>query len=74
MVEIVKVQRPISDPNGPLLVYAKGHANMKTMDRFPARVWIAMEADVKAYFEAEWSPEGSPEGWKIGKRVENQDW
>jgi hypothetical protein len=43
------------------------HSEESLMEK---KVKAAMGDAVKGYFEAEWSPDG----WKIGKKVRDQDW
>lgn len=69
MVEIVKVQIPLSGP-GPALIYDKARKHM--IQRELVRHELeAMGGDVKAYFNAAWS---SIVGWGLSQRVEDQDW
>ena len=73
MTEIVKVQMPLSsNVADPLpLVYAKGGKRMSTQPLDHATK-LAMGADVKAYFKAEYRP--TLRRWSIGARVKDRDW
>jgi hypothetical protein len=74
MTEIIKIQRSLSSnyPSNPWLLFDKKqmhveHSEESLMDK---KVKAAMGDAVKGYFEAEWSLDG----WKIGRKVRDQDW
>jgi arabinogalactan endo-1,4-beta-galactosidase len=69
MTEIVKVQRPVSPPRGPWLIYGEGRKHIRYFEPCE-RMCAVMGDDFKAYFEAELIDDE----WRTGKRVENQDW
>jgi hypothetical protein len=73
MTEIVKLQRPVSPPNGPWLAYAQGSQKMRMIsaDRLPTHVIEQMFGINKAFFEGTFDFEN---GWTFGRRVEMQDW
>lgn len=73
MPEIVKIQRPITPPDGPWLVYDGHRARRQLVEPadVPPHVKVAMGDAHRAYFKATWSPPG---GWVFTKRVADQDW
>jgi hypothetical protein len=72
-MELVKVQTPqmTSDPEALALVYDKDRKWL-VQQQLDDATKDAMGADAKAFFEAEYQP--TVGRWKIGKRVNDQDW
>lgn len=66
---VVKVQRPLNDPNHPALVYAEGKHRQQQM-ALPASTDRQLGIDKKGYFRATWTDEG----WMIFERVADQSW
>jgi len=66
---IVKIQRPISPPDGPYLLYNKDRSFMQQM---PQTQWLndLMDKDLKRYFNAT-RERGTI---RILERVPDQDW
>ena len=73
MVEIVKVQRTISPPDGDWLIYDRRQKHMVQVPAgvIPAHVRQAMGSAYKALFVGAWS---SVVGWGLSKRAPDQDW
>lgn len=73
MMEIIKVQRPLNDPNGPWLIHDKNrkHPEVRRPELVTRYLQERMGTDQKAFFMGAWS---SVVGWAINDRVEDQDW
>lgn len=75
---IVKVQRPLSPPDGPWLVYDESREWMLYLppDDVPPEVKRTMETQVKAYFEAATTHKNGMHSREIafGKKMPTQDW
>lgn len=75
---IVKVQFAIAGPTRQALIYAEGNLGMahQSLDRKIRAQCDTVQgpfgAGLKAYFEAEWVKDTV--GWRIGKKVDAQDW
>ena len=72
--QIVKVQMPLAvapvgAPTAGYLVYARGRRHM-VAQTITLATSEALGPDKKAYFEAEFTGHV----WRIGKRVDDQDW
>jgi hypothetical protein len=73
MSEIVKVQIPLisNDPNVLPMIYDR-HRKHMTFQPLDAMTKRYLGADVKGYFEAEWSSRN--EQWQLGRRTKDRDW
>lgn len=69
MPEIVKVQRPISPSDAPLLVYGHWGDNKKLMAQ-TEEIVAKMGDAMKAYFHATWTGKT----WCIRDRAPDQEW
>jgi len=72
-IEIVKVQRPLSPPDGPWLIYDRAEKHVDHVDArtIPKHIRDAMGCDHKAFFKGAWS---SVVGWGLSQRVKEQGW
>jgi hypothetical protein len=72
---IVKIQRPLSDPAAPFLIYPKGQGWMATVPQseLPNAVIKALLKAPKAYFHAELLGL-DPDQIAIGAQAEEQEW
>lgn len=70
---IVKVQRPLNDPDGPWLIYDRAEKHVEhRISAIVSRYTREKMGDAhKAYFKAAWS---SVVGWGLSDRVPDQDW
>jgi hypothetical protein len=69
MTEIVKVQMPLAPPDAPILVYAKGKKNLRTIDQSQDLV-SKLAGRPKGYFHATWTGKT----WVIKDPAPDQPW
>jgi hypothetical protein len=70
---IMKLQRPITPPDGNWLIYdeAREYEGFIPSPEIGADVRAAMGDDLKGYYEGEQLPDGR---FSIKRRIANQDW
>jgi hypothetical protein len=70
---VVKIQRPLSDPAGPWMIYDQGRSfvGLLAADDVPRGLRRAMRSDCRAFFLAELSPGAAP---VVLGRVPDEDW